>query len=333
MSRFKRFDAFTQTARQLVELDALTLDGGTQPREAMDSAIIQEYAERMLQDDRGLIVDPEGTDWQKLVVFEDDTQTLWLADGFHRTFAARKAGLERFQADFREGTKREAIAYSLGVNANHGKRRTNADKRRTVARALADEEWSCWTDSRLARMCKVSRPFVSSVRAQLEQAGAIVVQDELVREDGQPQHRDTPRPASPQPTQKPATSCQRAKPTRLHFTSLAGLSAPASTHYIAYPVTASDWQLLCEHAPTLLASCGILLCCLPQDDALLFEGPAMLARALPRRVPRIIFHLEHERFFASFGHPSAPARATSAQLLSGQGGVTLIGQPLEVWLY
>lgn len=39
---------------------------------------------------------------------------------------------------------REAILFIVGANASHGLRRTNADKRRTVERLLADEEWRGW---------------------------------------------------------------------------------------------------------------------------------------------------------------------------------------------
>ena len=93
MGRLNRFGSYTQTTRQLVTLDDLELDGGTQPREAMDEALIQEYSERMSVDDRGFVVDPEGVDWQKLTVFEDDDGQRWLADGFHRTMAAKLAGI------------------------------------------------------------------------------------------------------------------------------------------------------------------------------------------------------------------------------------------------
>ena len=344
MSRFKRFDSYTQTTRQLVDLEALRLDGGTQPREALDDALVAEYAGRMRADDRGFVVDPEGVDWHKLVVFEDDDDQLWLADGFHRTMAARRAGLGAFQADFREGSLREALAYSLGVNATHGKRRTNADKRRAVERALADPEWVEWADARLARLCKVSRPFVSGIRRELEDAGELDFREILYREDGQPQHRERPdpEPSTPAPTTsaptsrragaRPGANSSTAALQTVGFDALTGLVGLDCL--IAYPVSRAHWEALAAHASRALAPRGSLLCCLPQQDALVFEGPSLLTRVdLGDRAPRIVFHTEHERFFACLAPTNAPlpARITCAQVLEGDPEVALVGQPLDTW--
>ena len=343
MSRFKRFDSYTQTTRQLVDLEALRLDGGTQPREALDDALVAEYAGRMRADDRGFVVDPEGADWHKLVVFEDDDDQLWLADGFHRTMAARRAGLGAFQADFREGSLREAVAFSLGVNATHGKRRTNADKRRAVERALADSEWVEWADARLARLCKVSRPFVSGIRRELEGAGELDFREILYREDGQPQHRQRPDPDPAPSTSTPAPRSpvpRRARRTRSISTVLPTVSFDALDELsgldrlIAYPVSQDHWEALAAHATHALSTGGLLLCCLPQQDALVFEGPAQLTRAgLGDRAARVVFHTEHERFFACFTPTDAPlpARITCAQILEGDPEVALVGQPLDAW--
>nr|WP_244557034.1 hypothetical protein [Fulvimarina manganoxydans] len=67
-------------------------------------------------------------------------------------------------ADIRQGTRRDAILHSVGANATHGMRRTNADKRRAVTRLLEDAEWAAWSDREIARRCGVSQPFVGSMR-------------------------------------------------------------------------------------------------------------------------------------------------------------------------
>ena len=64
----------------------------------------------------------------------------------------------------RQGTRRDAVLHSVGANAQHGLRRTNADKRRAVETLLRDEEWSGWSDSEIARRCGVSHPTVAKVR-------------------------------------------------------------------------------------------------------------------------------------------------------------------------
>ncbi len=154
-------------------LDRLRLDGGTQPRLELDEATLDEYAGRMVWDDGSAqLLDPEGISWEPVTVFDDGTD-VWLADGFHRVHAARRAGHAKIQARVLEGTRRDAVAHSLGANATHGKRRTNDDKRRAVARALADPDWCVLSNNALAKMCKVTHPFVAKVRRELESKGDI----------------------------------------------------------------------------------------------------------------------------------------------------------------
>ena len=56
------------------------------------------------------------------------------------------------------------------TSAAHGKRRTNADKRRSVMRLLEDAEWGQWSDREIARRCGVSYMTVSRMRPSLSQS-------------------------------------------------------------------------------------------------------------------------------------------------------------------
>jgi hypothetical protein len=140
----------------LLPLAAIRTDGGTQPRSLIDSTIVEEYAEAM----------NDGVKFPSIIVFFDG-QEYWLADGFHRLNAALKLDWLEYPADVRQGTQRDAILYSVGVNATHGLRRTNADKRRAVERLLRDEEWSKWSDREIARKCAVGNKFVGDIRHSL----------------------------------------------------------------------------------------------------------------------------------------------------------------------
>ena len=75
-----------------------------------------------------------------------DGLVYWLADGFHRYHAHRRAGLKQIQVDVREGMLREAILYSVGANAAHGLRRGNEDNRKAIMTLLRDEEWVKWSN-------------------------------------------------------------------------------------------------------------------------------------------------------------------------------------------
>lgn len=139
-----------------VPLHCLRLDGGTQSRAAMDDAAIAEYTEAIRQ----------GATLPPLIAYFDGVD-FWLADGFHRYHAYHAAGVEEVLAEVRTGSKRDAVLYSVGANASHGLRRTNADKRRAVETLLADAEWAAWSDREIARRCCVHHDMVAVARKSL----------------------------------------------------------------------------------------------------------------------------------------------------------------------
>ena len=141
-----------------IRLDALRLDGGTQSRDGLDEETVKEYAATMKEN---------GTyEWPAIkVVF--DGQNYWLVDGFHRIEAAKRANRSYFWAEIIQGTQREAVLMSTGVNASHGLRRTNADKRRAVETLLRDPEWKQWADREIARRTATSNRFVGNVRNEM----------------------------------------------------------------------------------------------------------------------------------------------------------------------
>lgn len=144
------------TEKKMIDLSKIRIDGGTQPRNEINEAVVSEYAEAFR----------ENATFPPVVVFFDGTE-YWLADGFHRTHAARHVGLAGIEAEVREGTRRDAVLYSVGANAAHGLRRTNADKRKAVLMLLEDAEWSQWSDQQIARYCAVSPTTVGTVRRSL----------------------------------------------------------------------------------------------------------------------------------------------------------------------
>lgn len=139
-----------------IELASVRIDGGTQPRARIDEQLVSEYASAM----------QSGDSFPAVVVFRDGVDT-WLADGFHRFHAARKNGATSILASVRTGTLRDAILFSVGANSDHGLRRTNEDKRRSVLTMLNDAEWAKWSDREIARHAAVSHDFVSRLRPSL----------------------------------------------------------------------------------------------------------------------------------------------------------------------
>ena len=139
-----------------VPLEQIKLDQHAQPRDHLNTEIVQEYAEAMAA----------GAQFPPLVVFFDG-KTYWLADGFHRHYAALSNQIEAFPCDVHRGGLRDAILFSCGANAVHGYKRSNADKRHAVMRLLQDQEWRGWSDREIARQCNVSTDLVGDIRRDL----------------------------------------------------------------------------------------------------------------------------------------------------------------------
>lgn len=141
----------------ILALDKIRTDGGTQSRAKLSDDAIDDYAQRYT----------DRADMDPVVAFYDG-KDYWLADGFHRHMAARKAGRPTIGVDVRQGTQRDAILYSVGANATgRAVHRSNADKRRAVMMLLRDEEWSQKSDRWIARACAVSNQSVSNIRGEL----------------------------------------------------------------------------------------------------------------------------------------------------------------------
>ena len=131
-------------------------DGGAQMRVEMRPDVVREYADDMAA---GAIFPP-------VVVYHDGAD-YWLGDGFHRVEAARKIERETIDAEVLDGDARQAILHGIGSNASHGLRRTQADKRQAVERLLRDEEWTKWSDRKIAKFAKVDHKTVAKVRRDL----------------------------------------------------------------------------------------------------------------------------------------------------------------------
>ena len=143
-------------ALNLLRLEQIRIDGGTQSRVTMNQATIAAYADAMT----------EGETFPRLLVYFDGAD-FWLADGFHRFHACKAIGAVDVDCEVIAGSLDDAILRSLGVNALHGLPPTNADKRKSVTTCLANPQWAKWSDKTISEKCGVSRGFVQTVRSSL----------------------------------------------------------------------------------------------------------------------------------------------------------------------
>ncbi len=140
----------------------IRLDGGTQPRTALDFTAIDDYAEAMAA----------GVKFPPVVVFHDG-EHYWLADGFHRLKAAFASGFDAIDCELRQSTLEDAQWYSFSANKTNGLRRTNEDKQRAVKSALLHPRAAELSNSAIARHVGVDEATVRNWRTRLAASSEI----------------------------------------------------------------------------------------------------------------------------------------------------------------
>lgn len=97
-----------------------------------------------------------------------DGKDYWLFDGFHRVHAARQAGRKEIIANVHEGTRRDALYLSFGVNSKHGLPRPRGSLKRILIKILTDSEWSRKPLREIARHVNCDPKYVRMTRDELE---------------------------------------------------------------------------------------------------------------------------------------------------------------------
>ena len=164
----------SQTPQSIVmPLRDITVDFDLQCRDKPDEERVREYAEEM----------ERGAQFPPLVVFTDGTHH-WLADGFHRYWAAQLAGRREIEVQVYDGGKAQTIAYAAGANVQHGIRRTTADKQLAVKKLFVDVGLGNRSDTVIADMVGVDHKTVGSMRKKLTASGEIPHYEERICKDG-----------------------------------------------------------------------------------------------------------------------------------------------------
>lgn len=139
---------------KILKFSQIRIDGGTQMRVSINQDKVAEYAEKMREEEK----------FPPIKATFDGT-VYWLYNGFHRYFAAQAAGLTTIEVDYKPGTMEDAQDLALSANHDNGLPRTNEDKRKSVETALSMERHAKKSDNEIAKLCKVSRSFVGSIRS------------------------------------------------------------------------------------------------------------------------------------------------------------------------
>ncbi|MFU2207718.1 hypothetical protein [Solidesulfovibrio sp. C21] len=152
----------------------LELDPRVEARHSYRSKDIDEYARIM----------SEGDELPPISVFEIDSK-LVVVDGWHRVKAAIQADLLMITGKVYRGfSLEEAITFAAQSNDEHGLRRSRSDKEKAVTIVLCNEKLQKKSDHDVARICKVSHPFVSKIRKRLIAKGMIAKNDVVISSNG-----------------------------------------------------------------------------------------------------------------------------------------------------
>lgn len=203
---------------QILPIKTIRIDGGTQIRFAFNPAVAADYADAIR----------EGHTLPPVIVFHDG-KNYWAADGFHRIEGYKQAGIGEVVCDVREGTKRDAFLYALGANAEHGLRRTTADKQNAVRMAMTDPELRNLSVNEIAKVCRVNHATASKVVKELEAAGE-VKRETVKGADGKqhPAHREV---RAREPEREPGDETEHEPPANPVAAFFDSKPKPKSTHF------------------------------------------------------------------------------------------------------
>jgi hypothetical protein len=137
-------------------ISTLRKDGGTQHRITIDPSIVEEYAALMLEG----VVFPPVTVWY-------DGMDYWLTDGFQRVAAAEHAGTAHVDAEVLQGTLQDAQWDSYRANATHGVRRSTAETRNVLLRALQHPNAAAVSNVELAKHLNIPETNLRRWRGEL----------------------------------------------------------------------------------------------------------------------------------------------------------------------
>jgi hypothetical protein len=139
----------------------LLLDDAIQPRERLDDQVLREYTENYTA------AEPDHEPFPPLDVF-DVGGTYYVADGFHRLEAARRADRATVPCHVHQGSKRDAMVFACFANVRRGLRYQHGDWGRILERLLADPEIAQRGDRQLATELGVSHTHVWGVRRRVQ---------------------------------------------------------------------------------------------------------------------------------------------------------------------
>ena len=199
-----------------LEIGEIILDPKINTREVARD-VVTDYKEAINGYHRQ-VVQGNGTSWQdhwNELPRITESNHLW--SGFHTVTAASEVFSGGEIRCVVEGENyRDAFFLATRTNAQHGRRRTNAEKQTSVDRWLNDAEMNQWTDGYIAKMCQVSPNTVAN-RRSLEKFSSQPTKRKFINAKGDIEWMHTTRIGKtqappPPPSPPPASDAIRVSP-------------------------------------------------------------------------------------------------------------------------
>ncbi len=119
-----------------------------------------------------------GVEFTPIDVFWDG-ESHWVANGFHRVEAAKRAGLVDVLANIRHGTKDDAYVFSAGANKEYSQKRTPEDIKKSIEMLFALEEWWAKGNAVIGRHVGVDGETVAKFRKKHSVEHGRIIPDAL----------------------------------------------------------------------------------------------------------------------------------------------------------
>lgn len=139
-----------------LNIAAIVLDPGLQPRVHMVDGLAEAYARDM----------ENGDEFNPITVYWNGVNYL-LTSGWHRLEAHKLLGRASIKAEVVQGTFDDALWFSVGANNKNGARLSVADRRRNIEVLLRHPLLSKKPVSEIARQCDASATLVKKVRDEM----------------------------------------------------------------------------------------------------------------------------------------------------------------------
>jgi len=156
----------------VMRLTDIEIDSELQPRAEIDAGVLLEYGQRLA----------DGVRFPPVVVFRDaKMENNWLTDGFHRWYAHKAVGLDTIEVRIIEGSRRDALLYSLSANSKHGLQRGVLDYRRAYEIAVSNDLVDPTDTEAVARLLRCTRRWASELTERARVAAKAKMKADIIR--------------------------------------------------------------------------------------------------------------------------------------------------------